>query len=154
VARLPFAHLAVDNELRRVDLAFDLHEHRDLSPAQVAALAELARGHGARVLISSIHLHAFYGDHDKPRMLARLGAELWGDDDPAVRQRYIYVGDSPNDQAAFGYFTRSVGVANVRRHLAQLAPPPAFVTVEEGGHGFAEVARAIVDARSALDPSS
>ena len=125
-------------------MAFDLHERQDLSEEQVKALAGLVRGHGARVITSSIHLHAFYGDHDKPRMLARLAAELWGESEEAVRRRYVYVGDSPNDQAAFAFFTRSVGVANVRRHLASLAPPPAFVTREEGGRGFAEVVRAIV----------
>jgi hydroxymethylpyrimidine pyrophosphatase-like HAD family hydrolase len=145
---LPFARPAGDFDLRRVDVAFDLHEHADLDEEQVAALETLVRGHGARVVKSSIHLHAFYGDHDKPRMLARLAASQWGESESALKARYVYVGDSPNDQAAFAFFPRSAGVQNVERYAATLDPPPAFVAARPGGHGFVEIARAILDGKS------
>lgn len=146
-ARLPFARPARDLELRRIDVAFDLHEHQDLSPQQVAALAELVAAHGARCLISSIHLHAYYGDHDKAAMLCRIAGELWDEEPEVVKLRYLFVGDSPNDQAGFRWFARSVGVANVRRHQPLLSPPPAFVTPSPGGHGFAEVVERVLAAR-------
>jgi hypothetical protein len=41
-----------------------------------------------------------------------------------------------------------VGVANIRRFEAQLAFKPEYVTDSERGAGFAEVAKAILSARS------
>ena len=143
-ATLPFAHLTADNDLRRVDLAFDLHEHQRLDEGQVGALTRLITAHGARHLRSSIHLHAFHGDHDKAAMLVRLAGELWGEGEEAVKARYLFVGDSPNDQAGFAFFPRSVGVANVARHAAALSPPPAYVTPSPGGQGFAELMAAVL----------
>jgi hypothetical protein len=40
----------------------------------------------------------------------------------------------------FGFFERSVGVANVRRFAASLASAPKYVTREACGAGFAELA--------------
>jgi hydroxymethylpyrimidine pyrophosphatase-like HAD family hydrolase len=48
----------------------------------------------------------------------------------------------------FQHFPHSVGVANIRRFEAQLAHKPAYVTEGERGAGFAQVARAILDARA------
>ncbi len=47
----------------------------------------------------------------------------------------------------FEHFPHSVGVANIRRFLAQLSHRPAYVTEGERGAGFAEVARALLAAR-------
>jgi hydroxymethylpyrimidine pyrophosphatase-like HAD family hydrolase len=139
LARLPFARLAEDQPLRRVDVAFDVGERQHLDGAQIATLVEAIRAHGARTLLSTVHAHAFYGDHDKAAMLLRLAGELWGDDEATLRRRYLFVGDSPNDQAGFTFFPLSVGVANVARFAGRLAPPPAFITDGAGGHGFAEL---------------
>ena len=43
-------------------------------------------------------------------MLLRLAREQLGLDDDATRARCIFVGDSPNDQAGFTAFAKSVGV--------------------------------------------
>ena len=40
----------------------------------------------------------------------------------------------------------SVGVANIRRFVAQLTVLPAYVTESERGEGFAEVAQALLRA--------
>ncbi len=138
-ARLPFARLADDQPLRRVDLAFDVGERRRLATAEVAALVEAIHAHGARSLVSTVHAHAFFGDHDKAAMIARFAREQWSEEEASLRARYLFVGDSPNDQAGFSFFPLSVGVANVERFVGQLAPPPAFVTRAAGGHGFAEL---------------
>jgi hypothetical protein len=46
----------------------------------------------------------------------------------------------------FGYFTNSVGVANVARFAGRLASPPKYVTQRAAGAGFAElVARLLGD---------
>lgn len=139
LGRFPFARLADDRALRRVDLAFDVNEHQHLSKEQLDALTRFLQERGARTLVSTIHLHAFYGDHDKAKMLLRLAGALWGESEETAPSRYLYIGDSPNDQAGFACFPWSVGVANVARFQSTLKPPPAFVATREGGHGFAEI---------------
>jgi hydroxymethylpyrimidine pyrophosphatase-like HAD family hydrolase len=59
----------------------------------------------------------------------------------------VFVGDSANDAAMFEFFPLSVGVANVVDVMDHLPMPPAYLTVAEGGGGFAEVAERILAAR-------
>ena len=58
----------------------------------------------------------------------------------AERERFVFVGDSPNDAPMFEFFPHSVGVANVRRFADRLLAPPKYVTAREAGAGFAELA--------------
>jgi hydroxymethylpyrimidine pyrophosphatase-like HAD family hydrolase len=120
-------------------VAFDIGETQKLDEPDVAAIADAIRRGGARFLRSTVHAHAFVGDYDKARMAARVCAARFGASLDELRARWLFVGDSPNDQAGFATFPISVGVANVARFAAVLAPPPAFVTVGAGGHGFAEL---------------
>ncbi|MSP63333.1 MAG: HAD family phosphatase [Myxococcales bacterium] len=136
---LPFARLALDQPLRRIDVAFDIGERCRLTPSQIEQIVARIAAHGARSLVSTVHAHAFYGDHDKAKMLVRLAGRLWGEDAETARARYLFVGDSPNDQAGFAFFPLSVGVANVARFADRLAPPPAWITRAESGLGFAEL---------------
>jgi HAD superfamily hydrolase (TIGR01484 family) len=145
--RLPWARLARDQGLRRVDLAYDIGEREHVPPERVEALLGLLRQHGAYTLQSSVHAHATFGDYDKARMAVRLARERWGEDEAEVRDHYLFVGDSPNDQAGFAFFTCSVGVANVARYLTRLAPPPRWVARQEGGHGFAEIVEHVLTLR-------
>ena len=48
----------------------------------------------------------------------------------------------------FGHFPLSVGVANLLRFADQLTVWPAYLTRGERGAGFAEVADALIAARS------
>jgi len=68
-------------------------------------------------------------------------AERFGLDLQAANASVVYVGDSPNDSPMFGFFERSVAVANVRRFAGRLAAPPKFVTQASAGAGFAELVR-------------
>ena len=61
--------------------------------------------------------------------------------------RWVYVGDSTNDQVMFEHFEHSVGVANIARFAAQLVHLPRYVTQGERGAGFVELAQAILSAR-------
>jgi hydroxymethylpyrimidine pyrophosphatase-like HAD family hydrolase len=72
---------------------------------------------------------------------------LYGRDLDGERARWVYVGDSTNDQQMFGWFALSVGVANLRRFAAELHTWPAWITDGERGDGFAEVARCLLAAR-------
>src|SRR5207244_12826390 len=69
----------------------------------------------ARVVTSSVHAHAYFGDHDKARMCERMARSWWHEELVATRGDYLFVGDSPNDQPCFAYFPIAAGVANVRR---------------------------------------
>jgi hydroxymethylpyrimidine pyrophosphatase-like HAD family hydrolase len=63
----------------------------------------------------------------------------------AVQNQAVFCGDSPNDAPLFGFFTHSVGVANVRVFESQLEAPPTWVTRSEGGLGFAEMVKVLLD---------
>ena len=73
-------------------------------------------------------------------MTRTLLAEAFAIDLDAERERFVFVGDSPNDAPMFAFFPNAVGVANVRAFLDRIATPPAYVTTAEAGAGFAELA--------------
>jgi HAD superfamily hydrolase (TIGR01484 family) len=139
VRDIPGARLADDQWLRRCDVAFDIGETQQLERATVDAICARIAAAGARCITSSVHAHAFFGAHDKAAMCARAARAWWNVDLDAERGDWLFVGDSPNDQPCFAYFPVAAGVANVRRYLDRLAPPPAYVADAEGGFGFAEI---------------
>jgi HAD superfamily hydrolase (TIGR01484 family) len=148
VAReLPEVQVASDGWARRCDLAFDVGEEVQLPRARVEQLVAIIEAEGARATVSSVHAHAQYGDHDKARGVARAAQELWGLDAQALRGRFLFVGDSGNDAAAFAWFEHSAAVANVARFLDRLPVAPGFVAQAECGAGFAEIARCVLDGR-------
>lgn len=135
---LPFARRSDDSTLRITDLAFDIGEHQKLPASEIDAITGRARELGARTLVSSVHAHAFFHAADKAQMSARVAALLWNEPEAEVAAHYAFVGDSPNDQAAFAFFATSIGVANVARYAEVLRPPPRYITTASNGRGFAE----------------
>ena len=79
--------------------------------------------------------------------------ELFGRDLDAEISQWVYVGDSTNDQLMFEAFPNAIGVANVRRFEAQLKHLPRYITADERGAGFAEVANALLRGVSGGDKS-
>jgi HAD superfamily hydrolase (TIGR01484 family) len=147
VRDIPGARLADDQWLRRCDVAFDIGETHELPRPTIDAICARIRAAGARCITSSVHAHAFFGDHDKAAMCARAARAWWGVDLDVTRDDWLFVGDSPNDQPCFAYFPVAAGVANVRRYLDRLAPPPAYVADAEGGYGFAEIVTLLLGVR-------
>jgi HAD superfamily hydrolase (TIGR01484 family) len=146
-AELPRVKLASDQPGRAHDLAYDVGESVQLDEPSLNALVALIEDEGARTMISSVHCHAVPGEWSKASGLTRaLGAT--GVEEFQLFSRYAFVGDSPNDSAAFDAFALSVGVANVRDHLDRIERPPAFVTEGDRGSGFAELAQRILGARA------
>jgi hypothetical protein len=47
----------------------------------------------------------------------------------------------------FAFFPNAVGVANVVPYKTIMTHLPRYVTVKEGGEGFAELAEALLEAR-------
>ena len=144
---VPRARLATDSAGRVTDIAIDHGEHAQLAQSDIEWIVALLRERGMNATVSSIHINAWFGEHDKlsgARWIVRrlLGREL---DEEAAR--WVYVGDSTNDQLMFGHFELSVGVANLMRFEAQLLTWPAYLTLGDRGAGFAEVADALIAAR-------
>jgi len=146
LAAFPFARRADDSSLRVTDLAFDIGENQHLPADQIDAIIGHCRSRGARTLVSSVHAHACFHGADKARMAARVAHLLWNEVETDVAGTYAFVGDSPNDQAAFAFFETSIGVANVARYANVLRPPPRYITRGVGGHGFAEAIDALLGA--------
>ncbi len=148
VREVPGCALASDQAWHAADLAIDHAEDvAPLPPDSVERIAAMMRANGMTATISSIHVNGWFGAHDKLTMSRLCAAELLGADLDAQRDEWLFIGDSANDATMFAHFPVSVGVANVRDILPQLPVPPAYVTREAGGEGFAEMAELLLAAR-------
>ena len=144
---VPGAQASTDSAGRECDIAIDHGEFHHLPPEAIAEVLRIMRAEGMHASVSSIHVNGWYGDHDKLAgarwiLRQRLGCEL-----DAELRRWVYVGDSTNDQVMFRHFRHSVGVANIRRFEAELRHFPRHVCRAERGAGFAELADALLAAR-------
>jgi hypothetical protein len=145
---VPGCALASDQFCRIADIAVDFCEDVPALPkSEVERIAALMRAAGMTAKVSSIHVNGWFGDYDKLSMARRLMQERHGIDLDRERQRYLFIGDSPNDEPMFGYFPQAVGVANVAEFAADMTHPPAYVTRGRGGDGFVELAERLLKAR-------
>ena len=151
---VPGAFISRDSGGRETDLAFDYHEHARLSPATVQRVVNLLQGYGMHTSVSSIHIHGCFGDFNKWQGANWIVREVLQRDLAQEIDRWVFVGDSGNDQAMFEHFTHSGGVANIRRFEDQLTHLPRYGTPSERGAGFAEVAAAIVGVGAATETAS
>ena len=143
-AEVPSARRATDSAGRETDIAIDHSEFTHLPQDAIDHAVRLMRAAGMNATVSSIHINGWFGDHNKLEGARWIVRELWGRNLDAEMDRWVYVGDSTNDQLMFQHFEHSVGVANVARFVPQLQHLPRYVTQGERGAGFAEVARAIL----------
>ena len=146
-AQVPGVGLSQDSTGRETDLAFDYAEFAHHSPETVQRVLDVLQQGGMQTTVSSIHIHGCFGDSNKWQGACWIVRELLGRDLTQELDRWVFVGDSGNDQAMFQHFTHSVGVANIARFVPQLQHLPRYVTQGERGAGFAEVAQAILAAR-------
>jgi hydroxymethylpyrimidine pyrophosphatase-like HAD family hydrolase len=144
------AQRAQDSAGRETDIAFDHSEFTHLSAEGIAQVVALLQNAGMTATVSSIHINGWFGAHNKLEGARWIVRALWGRNLDLERQRWAFVGDSTNDALMFEHFEHSIGVANVRRFEAALSHKPRFVSPSARGAGFAEVAAAILQARSGL----
>lgn len=144
---VPGATLARDSAGRATDIAVDHGEFAHLDDAAVARVVALMQEEGMVATVSSIHVNGWFGSHSKLTAAQWMLQRLLGRPLAAELARWVYVGDSTNDQPMFEAFPLSVGVANLRRFAAVLRHWPAYITAGERGAGFAEVAAALLRAR-------
>jgi HAD superfamily hydrolase (TIGR01484 family) len=144
---VPGATPARDSPGRVTDIAIDHAEHAHLAPAAIERVLATMREAGMNATVSSIHVNGWFGAHSKLSAAHGMVGRLYGRVLQAEIGRWVYVGDSPNDEQMFEHFPLSVGVANLRRHAAGLRVWPRYITRGERGAGFAELARALLAAR-------
>ncbi len=144
---VPGACLSQDSAGRETDIAIDHSEFTHLPPEKIAQVVALMQDAGMTATVSSIHINGWFGAHNKLAGARWIVRALFGRDLEAELDRWIYVGDSTNDQVMFAHFPHSVGVANIRRFEAALRHKPRYITQGSRGAGFAEVARAILGAQ-------
>lgn len=147
VRAVPRARPAADQGQRASDLAIDYAEHVSprLAPAEVERVLGILKAHGMRTTLSSIHIHGWWGDYDKLTTSRRCVAERFGR--PLTQDRWLYVGDAPNDAPMFAWFPLAIGVANVMDMIEAIDPPPAYVTKGRSAEGFLEMAERLLAAR-------
>ena len=148
LAAVPGSAIAADQIYRETDLAIDFCEDVPrLPPAAVDRIVALMQSHGLTAKVSSIHVNGWFGTYDKLTMTKTLMRECHGVELDRERERYVFIGDSPNDAPMFAYFPHSVGVANIREFAGRLAAEPGYVTAAASGAGFCELADCLLDAR-------
>lgn len=137
--QVPGCAIASDQPYRELDLAVDFAE--DVGPLDndaIDAIVRLFEDAGAHAKVSNIHVNGWFGDYDKLGMCRRVAASWWGLDADRARERFLFLGDSPNDEPMFEHFPHTVGVANVRQFLDRMTHPPAHVTDAPHADGFVE----------------
>lgn len=147
VAAVKGAKLSTDSAYTEVDLAIDHAEDVRLAPGTADKLEAYLHKRKVNAVRSSVHVNAWVGDFDKRSMVKRFLRDEWKTALRARDARFVFVGDSFNDEPMFEAFSLSVGVANVRTVLARLDFPPKFITTRSEGHGFVELANTILRAR-------
>jgi len=144
---VPDTTLAEDSPGRETDIAVDHSEFTHLPPDKIAQVVQIMQSEGMCATVSSIHINGWFGAHNKLEGARWIVRELWGRALDTEIDRWVYVGDSTNDQLMFQHFPQSIGVANIRRFEAELTHSPRYITQGERGAGFAEVARALLAVR-------
>ena len=146
----PGTAIASDQAYREIDVAIDFCEDVPaLALATAQKIAETFHRQGAAAKVSSIHVNAWFGAHDKLTMSRRFLAEALDIRIETHLSSIAYCGDSPNDAPMFAGFPLGVGVANIRPLAKLMTHLPAYVTQAEGGLGFAEFTDMILRSRTA-----
>jgi HAD superfamily hydrolase (TIGR01484 family) len=147
VREVPGATLSDDSVGRITDIAIDHAEFRSLDVAAIERVCAVMREEGMSATVSSIHVNGWFGAHSKLTGATWIVRRLFGRDLDAERDRWLYVGDSTNDELMFRSFPLSVGVANIADFADRLRCWPAYVTTLDRGRGFVEVAESLLAAR-------
>lgn len=146
---IPGTALASDQFCRLFDLAIDFCEDIPaLDTASVQKIISVFHKHGAQAKASSIHVNGWFGDYNKLVMVLKYLEQEWNCSADGAKIKAGFSGDSPNDEPMFAFFPHSFGVANIKNFISQLQSPPTYVTTQEGGQGFIEIAAQIIKSQT------
>lgn len=139
----PSLYPSADNTFRLTDWTFDLADLPGLTPENLTVMAEVVAAQGWGFTYSAVQAHIKLPEQTKAAGLQRAIGQLWPG---CPLEAVLTIGDSPNDESLFdpALFPRSVGVANVRPYLDQLAHRPAHITDRPEIDGFCDLIEAIL----------
>ena len=147
---VPGTALASDQQYREADLAIDYCEDVKRLPwEEVEKICRIFTNHGATCKVSSVHVNGWFGDYNKLGMTKLFVLEQWGLSLDDQKVRFIFCGDSPNDEPMFVYFPHAAGVRNILHFAERMKHFPAFVASQDGGEGFAEIVQTILSLQTA-----
>ncbi|MFZ1499121.1 MAG: HAD-IIB family hydrolase, partial [Giesbergeria sp.] len=106
---VPQARRAQDSAGRETDIAIDHSEFTHLPQSAIDACVATMRAAGMSASVSSIHINGWFGAHNKWEGARWIVRELFGRELAQESARWVYVGDSTNDQIMFEHFEHSVG---------------------------------------------
>lgn len=142
---VPGTAFASDQPYRLFDIAIDFTEDVPRLPhGEIQKICDIFASHGVTYKVSSIHVNGWFGDYDKLTMTKTFAREVLGVDLNTERDKYLFIGDSPNDEPMFEYFPLSVGVENIQNFKDRMKNLPKYVAKGEGGIGFACVSNVIL----------
>lgn len=142
---VPGAAIASDQFCRVLDLAVDFAEDVEpLEKTEVQRIVQIFEEHGATAKVSSIHVNGWFGHYDKLTMCQEFCQRELAMNLIEKNHEFAFSGDSPNDEPMFSFFKNSFAVANISKFLHELKFKPAYITQNEGGHGFVEIANALL----------
>lgn len=152
LAEYPDVEFSQDQSFRYCDVAVNIAQDR--TPVPPSTTMELlnrivnlnVESHPVNATLSSIHINAWVGNHSK-RTSGEAYIRQFNNGELPSLERITYVGDSLNDEGMFEWLPTTFGVNNIRPLLEKLNHQPSFLTEENGGFGFAQLANLIVKAK-------
>ncbi len=151
LTEVPGCRVSKDQFSRKYDLAIDFNEespHLGLEAAeQIKAVCERF---GAVAKISSIHVNTWFGDYDKLSMSKVFIEKTLGIKNN-LKDKVFFCGDSPNDEPMFAFFKKSCAVRNIEQFLPLINHKPQYISLEEYGIGFAEIADILISKRKNIN---
>jgi HAD superfamily hydrolase (TIGR01484 family) len=145
LSSVPGCRLASDQFCRQLDLAIDYCEDVEpLPPVEVEKIVSIFKKHGAQAKVSSIHVNGWFGEYDKLKMCQIFCEREFQVDATVMNATSAFVGDSPNDEPMFEFFENAFAVANVQKFVKSMQHLPKYVSGQNGGDGFAEIAERIL----------
>jgi len=148
---VPGTALAADQPFRVNDFAIDFCEDVPALPAEkLDEICRILADEGVRFKVSSIHVNFWMGDFDKLSGVLLFLAEQARSSLEGVKEKTLFIGDSPNDEPLFAGFAHSIAVGNLRRFLPRITHLPEFIAEGESATGFCEAAAAILEKRGAV----
>lgn len=143
---IPAAGIASDQFCRLFDLAIDFCEDvKPLKQKQIDRIVEIFHEHGAIAKVSNIHVNGWFGNYDKVSTAREYLKREFGYSEQQMKEHCAFAGDSPNDEPMFGFLPYSFAVANIKEFLPRLKSKPAYVTHNEEGLGFTEIAQRLLE---------
>ncbi len=139
---------AKDNIYRRYDYAIDYNQEiTGFNESNIKKIIKICNDNNINATTSSIHINMWIGNFNKLTAAKNWIAENTDFNEEDIQKNCSYIGDSLNDEVMFKFFQNSIGVANIKPHLKNLKYKPTLIMSKEGGFGFAEWSKQILNSK-------